>query len=215
MHIRLDVLGELDGVAGFAGEGEDGGRVEGAGFVVGGFEDGGAARGGFGGGEECEVAAREGDEDLPVVDCQWEVGLGIGLAIRGMLCGTTRVEAYILTVVAARGCRGKTDVMSREGEAIDVNRLETLMWLSRRKGALNTAAVKSQGEGVPNNFFKKISHFSMKFTCTASILRREFERLQSCSRIIPSTCNLKCRLSSPYRRLSARENVRKRRPRDH
>ena len=49
--VGLDELGELDGVACFAGEGEQVLPVEGPGFVVGGFEDGGAAHGRFAGGD--------------------------------------------------------------------------------------------------------------------------------------------------------------------
>ena len=39
--------------------------VQGAGFVVGRFEDGGAAHGGFGGGDEDEVGACEAEKDFP------------------------------------------------------------------------------------------------------------------------------------------------------
>lgn len=45
------------GVAGFAGEGHQGVAVEFAGLVVGGFEDGGSAHSGFGGGDDGEVFA--------------------------------------------------------------------------------------------------------------------------------------------------------------
>jgi hypothetical protein len=63
--VGLDELGELDGVACFAGEGEEVVPVQRAGFVVGRFEDCGAAHGGFGGGEEDKVFACYAEEDFP------------------------------------------------------------------------------------------------------------------------------------------------------
>lgn len=63
--VGLDELGKLDGVACFAGEGEQIVAVELASFVVAGFEDGGAPHGGFGGGDEHEVPTRDAEEDFP------------------------------------------------------------------------------------------------------------------------------------------------------
>ena len=76
--VGLDELGELDGVACFAAEGEEVLTIQGAGLVVAGFEDGGAAHGGFGGGDEDEVRACYAEEDFPEGwsegDLQWTVG---------------------------------------------------------------------------------------------------------------------------------------------
>jgi len=59
LHVGLDVLGELDGVAWLAGEGEERVLVEGARLVISGLEDRDATHGGFGGGDEGEVSAGE------------------------------------------------------------------------------------------------------------------------------------------------------------
>jgi len=62
--VGLDVLCELDGVACFAGEGEQVVAVERAGLVVARLEDCGAAHGSFGGGDEDVVFACYAEKDF-------------------------------------------------------------------------------------------------------------------------------------------------------
>ena len=63
--VGLNVLSELDGVAWFTGKREKRMLVELAGLVVGRLEDGGAAHGGFAGGDDSEVAACKAQKDFP------------------------------------------------------------------------------------------------------------------------------------------------------
>lgn len=62
--VGLDELCELHRVASLSGECHQGVLVERAGFVVAGFEDGGTAHGGFGGGDDGEISTGEAEEDF-------------------------------------------------------------------------------------------------------------------------------------------------------